>query len=239
MDERQAKLLKKHAIVALDLNSEAEALELARKIRGHIDKVKVGSHLFTQSGPRILDDLHRLGLRVFLDLKFHDIPSVVEKACASVSQHPAVFLLTIHASGGPNMVRGACQGARTRDVPLPPTVVAVTALTSMSPMELSLAGVQTNLEDYAEKLALMATDAGADGVVCSPLEVERLARVLPTGSVFVTPGIRSEAVEGDDQTRIMSAAQAIKAGSTFIVIGRPVYLASDPVQALEAIGASL
>jgi orotidine-5'-phosphate decarboxylase len=106
-------------------------------------------------------------------------------------------------------------------------------------MELSLAGVQTNLEDYAEKLALMATDAGADGVVCSPLEVERLARVLPSGSVFVTPGIRSGAIEGDDQTRTMSAAQALKAGSTFIVIGRPVYLASDPVQALEEIGASL
>lgn len=239
MDERQAKLLKKHAIVALDLDSQAEALALASKIKGRVDKVKVGSHLFTQMGPRILDELHEMGLRVFLDLKFHDIPSVVENACANVAQHPAVFLLTIHASGGPNMVRGACQGTRSHELPLPPAVVAVTALTSMSPVELSLAGVQSNLEDYAEKLALMATEAGADGVVCSPLEVERLARVLHANTIFVTPGIRSHRVQDDDQTRVMSPAQALAAGSTYLVIGRPVYQSADPVQALEDIGAGL
>jgi len=242
MDARQATLLKKHVIVALDLESKEEALKLADSIHAMVDKVKIGSHMFTAYGPSILDDLHQRGFRVFLDLKFHDIPSVVESACRQAAGHPGVFLLTIHASGGPRMVFGACAGARTKDTPAPPAVIAVTALTSMGPLELQLAGVTGNLEDYAEKLALMATEEGADGIVCSPLEVERLKRVLPKDTIFVTPGIRIDLAQragDDDQTRVMTPAEAIAAGSTYLVVGRPVYKAADPLDALERIGSDL
>lgn len=241
MDSRQAQVLRKHTIVALDLETREEALAIAEKIRGLVDKVKIGSHMFTAYGPQILDDLHNLGLRVFLDLKYHDIPSVVESACRKAAQHPGVFLLTIHASGGPKMVAGACAGARAQETPQPPAVVAVTALTSLSPLELSLAGIQTNLAEWAEKLALMAVDAGANGIVCSPLELERLRRVLPEDTIFVTPGIRPDVNQAadDDQTRIMTPAEAIAAGSTFLVVGRPVYKAADPKAALEAMGSLL
>lgn len=242
MDAHQATLLKKHVIVALDLETMEEALRLADTIHGLIDKVKIGSHLFTACGPSVLDALHKRGFRIFLDLKFHDIPSVVESACRQAAAHEGVFLMTIHASGGPRMVAGACAGARTRDTPLPPAVIAVTALTSMGPLEMQLAGVVGNLEDYAEKLALMATEQGADGVVCSPQEVERLKRVLPEDTIFVTPGIRPESAQrasDDDQFRVMTPAEALAVGSSFLVVGRPVYKAADPLEALEKIGSSL
>lgn len=235
MTPEQAARLRKHVIVALDFAQMEDALALVDQLFPRVDKFKVGSRLFTRYGPAILDALAERGAAVFLDLKFHDIPSVVGAACAQAALHPAVFLLTVHASGGARMVAQARASVAHRD---DVRVIAVTALTSWASGELHTVGVELNLEDWALKLAELAVEAGADGVVCSPREVALLSARLPEGTTFVTPGIRFGG-EDDDQTRTLDAAQALDQGASYLVIGRPIYAAADPSAALDAIGATL
>lgn len=234
MTPEQAQRLRNHVIVALDLETREDGLRLVDLLLPWVDKFKVGSRMFTRLGPLFLDELHARGASVFLDLKYHDIPSVVGRACAEAASHPGVFLLTVHASGGTRMIAEARASVRD-DL----AVVAVTALTSLSTAELHSMGIPLSIEAWAEKLADLAIQAGAHGVVCSPHELTALRRLLPEGTIYVTPGIRAEPTVGDDQTRTLSASEALGLGSTYLVIGRPVYGDGDPVKAIQAIGATL
>lgn len=236
MTPSQAEKLRKHVIVALDLDNRQDALALVESLFPMIDKFKIGSRMFTAFGPELINDIGRIGASVFLDLKYHDIPSVVGRACAVAAEHEHVFLLTVHALGGARMVAEAVAGA-ARNPNL--KVIAVTALTSHSAGEIHTLGVSLDLEQWAEKLAALATEAGAHGLVCSPHELARLRAVTPSGCIFVTPGIRGAESRSDDQTRVMTAAEALSLGGSYLVIGRPIYAASDPLDAAQRIGATL
>jgi orotidine-5'-phosphate decarboxylase len=240
----ERKKLEKHVIVALDLDGIDDALELAGQLRPFVSRFKIGSRMFTRFGPRVLDKLGELGAEIFLDLKYHDIPSVVGEACKAAGEHPAVFMMTVHASGGTAMVAAAAEGlaaARAAREGADLAVVAVTALTSLSPGETRTLGIDLGLEDWAEKLARLALNAGADGLVCSAHEVERLRSIAGDEHIFVTPGIRPAGTSssGEDQTRIRTPAHALAAGSDFLVIGRPIYKATDPVAAIQGIARGL
>lgn len=233
---------KEHVIAALDLDTMDEALGVARALveADVITRFKIGSKLFTRCGPKILDRLGDLGAKVFLDLKYHDIPSVVGQACQEAARHEAVFLMTVHALGGAKMVSLAMEGARAGRVSgEAPEVVAVTALTSHSQEEVEALGVSQQISSWAATLGQVAMDAGASGLVCSAREVADLRARFPQATL-VTPGIRPEgyAVK-DDQTRVVTPSEALASGSTYLVIGRPIYRAEDPLQAAEAIARSL
>lgn len=212
--------------VALDFPSADEALGFAGAIRGRAPWVKVGLELFTATGPEIVGRLSELGFKVFLDLKFLDIPNTVQGACRSAARS-GCSLLTVHASGGAAMMKAALQGAM-EGVPhtdARPRVVAVTVLTSMDGSD--LAGAPGGMAAAVEGLALRAGEAGLDGVVCSPLEAADVKKAAGPGFFCVTPGIRLEAGE-DDQRRTATPAEAVKAGADLLVVGRPVTRASDP-----------
>ncbi len=234
--DQQAKL-QTHVIAALDLPTLDEAVALVDTLGGRIVRYKIGSKLFTKYGPRILEALAERGVEVFLDLKYHDIPSVVADAVRNAAEFDNVFMVTVHASGGEKMVRMASEAAGESEDG--PDVVAVTALTSLSAPEIRAFGVDSSLDDWAETLARSAVSAGADGVVCSALEARRFRDILGDGPLLVTPGIRLGDAVDDDQTRVMTPGRALAAGSDFLVIGRPIYRADDPVAAVETIGESL
>lgn len=216
-------VFQEHVIAAIDVDTLEEVEALAGALSGVVTKVKVGSRLFTAFGPRVLDMLGERGFEVFLDLKFHDIPSVVGDACRAAARHDAVFLMTVHASGGAAMVRAAAEGAGDGA-----KVVAVTALTSLEGSDLGAMGVAGELGAWVERLGSLAVGAGADGLVCSALEAAEL-RARHPDAVLVTPGIRSMwARTGDDQRRVLTPREALDAGSTYLVIGRPIYKAGDP-----------
>jgi orotidine-5'-phosphate decarboxylase len=239
MSDAARELLRAHVIAALDTDTADEALALARELAGVLGWVKIGSKLFTSSGPALLDALGELGLTVFLDLKYHDIPSVVGAACERAARHPAVGMLTVHASGGRDMIRRAREGARAGRPGSPPSVVAVTALTSLSGEDVAALGIEGGVEAWVERLAALAIDAGADGLVCSAREAAHLRARHPAARL-VTPGIRPAAQMGrDDQARAVTPADALAAGSSHLVIGRPIYRADDPVAAALAIGDEL
>ena len=222
-------------IAALDVADRDEALRLADALSGVIERVKIGSRLFTRCGPELVLELGARGLGVFLDLKFHDIPSVVGAACREAAGLEPVFLITVHALGGRPMieeaVRGARAGGRAR-------VVAVTALTSHDDAELSRLGLPGGAGVLAARLAAVAERAGADGVVSSAAEVARLRSTYPD-FVLVTPGIRPAGSARGDQRRTATPAEAARAGSDFLVVGRPIYRADDPAAAARAIVAEV
>jgi len=223
-------------IVALDVASRDEALALCGQLNPTLCRLKVGSELYTAAGPELIDDLHERGFQVFLDLKLHDIPHTVAAACR-VAAELGVWMLDVHAQGGRRMLeaaRDALEGASFR-----PLLVAVTVLTSLAEADLRELGLAGSPVDHVQRLARLAMAAGADGLVCSPLEVELLRRQLGAGPCLVTPGIRPAGSAGDDQRRTLTPREALQRGASYLVVGRPVTRAADPGKALAELVAGL
>ena len=225
-------------IVALDVPSADAALRLARTLRGHVGMFKVGKEIFTAEGPDVARRLLAEGYKVFLDLKFHDIPNTVRGAAQQAGML-GVSLLTIHASGGSKMISAAVEGVRaaaTADrVGQTAKVLAVTALTSLGPEDLAAIGFKGSPEEIVLRLAKLAQSAGADGVVASPREIEAIRKACGPDFLIVTPGIRPASGSSDDQARTATPESAIRAGADFLVIGRPITGAADPSAAADAI----
>lgn len=222
-------------IVALDYGSAEEALQLSTRLDPLECRLKVGKELFTAAGPDLVRELVRRGFGVFLDLKFHDIPNTVAGAVRAAATL-GVWMLNVHAAGGSRMMRAAADALGTLgdDRPL---LTAVTVLTSLTEQELADTGVVSGVDAQVTRLARLALEAGLDGVVCSAREAAMLRAILGREPVLVTPGIRpsSEGAARDDQRRTLAPAQALAAGSDFLVIGRPITGADDPAAALRAI----
>jgi orotidine-5'-phosphate decarboxylase len=224
--------------VALDTPDPARARALARMLAGRVGGFKIGLEAFVANGPALVTEFRDAGHVVFLDLKLHDIPNTVEGAAAAAARLGASFL-TVHALGGPAMIARAVAACREHAVAggEPPVVLAVTILTSHDDASLARIGIAGPAADAVPRLAALAADAGATGLVCSPLEVAAARRVHPAG-ILVVPGIRP-ATPGpraaDDQARVATPADAVRAGADRIVVGRPITESPDPVAAAEAI----
>ena len=230
-------------LVALDVDSGARALQLAEQLNGLVGGVKIGSRLFTLEGPGLVKRISGSGMRVFLDLKFHDIPNTVAQAVEAATLTGA-WMINVHASGGVPMMQAAAKAAvdTARMARRPkPLVIGVTVLTSMDEPTLHEVGVSRPLMQHVVELARMAQKAGLDGVVASPLETREIRDTCGGDFAVVTPGIRGAAAgtEKNDQSRTMGPGEAIKAGSTYLVVGRPIISAPDPRAAAEAIGAEI
>jgi len=223
-------------IIALDYPSLDAALCMADRLDPERCRLKVGKELFTRSGPNVLEALHGRGFEVFLDLKFHDIPNTVAAAVQAAAEL-GVWMVNVHAPGGERMMGAARQ--RLDDNGLKTHLIAVTVLTSMTGDELAATGVQGSLDEHVERLARLAQASGMDGVVCSAQEAASLKQTCGEAFLKVTPGIRPSFAQAGDQRRIMTPNDAMAAGSTHLVVGRPVTQAEDPMAALEAIEAEL
>lgn len=219
-------------IVALDVPTSAHALALVRALGDTVSTYKVGKQLFTAEGPALVRELVAAGKKVFLDLKFHDIPATVGGGVTSAVEL-GVSMLTVHASGGTKMLRAAVEAAR--NAKKPPMVLAVTVLTSLSDDDLQEMGVHGRAQDQVLRLAALARAAGCDGVVASPQEVRELRRQLGDGFAIVTPGVRPAGTAANDQERTATPAEAIVSGATHIVVGRPITAAEDALGAAQKI----
>jgi orotidine-5'-phosphate decarboxylase len=224
-------------IAALDVPSAEQALKLAAQIAPVVGAFKIGSELFTSAGPDIVKKIRSTGVSVFLDLKFHDIPNTVAKAVAAAIQLD-VQMLTIHTSGGGEMMRAAEKSAQdtAKSLGLPaPLVLGVTVLTSSNNEMLAEIGCEADTEKQVLRLAQLAVKSGLRGLVCSPLEIVALRKILPAQVQLVTPGIRTGTEKADDQKRTLTPREAITAGANWLVIGRPIYAAENPRAAAEKI----
>jgi orotidine-5'-phosphate decarboxylase len=230
--------VRERLIVALDTPALSAAEALVDRLAGVITHFKVGSVLFTAAGPAAVEMVRRRGGRVFLDLKYHDIPATVGAAVEAAARL-GVGLLTVHASGGAAMLRAAVKAARAAGE-IRPRILAVTVLTSLDRAILhGELGVPIAVEGHAAHLALLARDAGCDGVVASPREAARLRAILGSGALIVTPGVRPAGGRADDQVRTAAPAAAIRAGADYLVVGRPITEAADPAAAASAILAEI
>jgi len=219
-------------IVALDFPNEHEALVLVDQLEPGRCRLKVGKELFTRSGPEFVKKLVKLNFDVFLDLKFHDIPNTVARACQAGADL-GVWMINVHAMGGRKMLEAAREALPVNNSN--PKLIAVTVLTSMGAEDLNEIGLTNSPAEQVKKLASLTNDCGLDGVVCSPQEITLLREDLDTSFELITPGIRPEWSVTGDQKRIMTPAQAVQAGSNYLVIGRPITQAEQPMQALEKI----
>ena len=220
-------------IVALDVPDRPAMVSAVRRLTGAIRWFKMGLEMFCAEGPEALQPLKELEARIFLDLKLHDIPRTVERAVRSASRH-GVDLLTLHACGGRAMLEAAAAAAKDFG-PGRPRLLAVTVLTSMDQKDLTDTGVNRSPSDQVRALAELAISCGIDGLVCSPQEVGDLRQRLGPGPLLVTPGIRSASDAAGDQKRTATAGAAVKAGSSYLVVGRPILEAADPKAAALAL----
>ena len=224
-------------IVALDVPTADAALKLVEQLAPVAGGFKVGSELFTSAGPDMVRRIRGLGAPVFLDLKFHDIPNTVAKAVAAAVQLD-VQMLTVHASGGVEMLKAAEQAAQESARQLgypPPLVLAVTVLTSLDSAALSQIGLDPDVSRQVLRLANMAKQAGLRGLVCSPREVAEVRQMVPASTQLVVPGIRAKTAPADDQKRTLTPREALALGANWLVIGRPICAAADPRAAAEQI----
>jgi len=219
-------------IVALDFPGAVPALALAHRLSPELCRLKVGKELFTATGPVLLEQLMKSGFEIFLDLKFHDIPNTTAQACKAAASL-GVWMINVHALGGRKMLEAA-QLAVSNSA-RPPKLIAVTMLTSMAQEDITDLGIAATPEEMVLRLAKMTQEAGLDGVVCSAQETAMLRKQCGNKFDLVTPGIRPENTSLDDQSRVMTPLAALQAGSSYLVIGRPITKAADPLQALLAI----
>lgn len=228
--------MKTQLILAVDLEDKEQAKAMLEKLRGKLTYIKIGLQLFTKYGPAIVDEFAAMGFKIFLDLKLHDIPNTVASAIKSLRGKP-IELLTIHTLGGNAMMAKAVETAKEV---LPNTcVLGVTVLTSMDTAQLNGIGIAREPMQQVELLAKLAVASGLKGLVCSPLELPALRKFLGEEIALVTPGIRPKTASLDDQSRIMTPADAAAAGASYIVVGRPILKADDPAAAALAIQAEL
>jgi len=221
-------------IVALDYADAASATALIDRLDPTLCKLKVGKELFTAAGPAFVESLVKREYDVFLDLKFHDIPNTVAKACQAAA-NLGVWMLNVHASGGLPMMQAAREGLDKAFGNHAPLLIAVTVLTSMDEATLHSLGIQRPLAEHVLALASMTKQAGLNGVVCSAQEAQMLKHALGAEFCLVTPGIRPRDASQDDQTRIVTPEEALALGAHYLVIGRPITQASDPLVALNTI----
>lgn len=219
-------------IVALDFPSSAQALALVDRLQPGRCRLKVGKELFTRGGPALVEQLVARGYDVFLDLKFHDIPNTVAAACSAAADL-GVWMVNVHAQGGRRMMEAAREAVQKSSHQ--PLLIAVTILTSMGEEDIHEVGLTGSPADNVKRLATLAQGAGLDGVVCSPQEVALLRKLVTSEFRLVTPGIRPSWSAKGDQTRITTPAEAMALGSNFLVIGRPITGADEPLEALSRI----
>ncbi len=238
MDSR--KPLAEKIIIALDVATREEALALVDQIKDGL-VYKIGMELFTAEGPPLLEAIAGMGKKVFLDLKYHDIPNTVAGAVRSATRH-GVFMLTLHASGGKDMMAKAAEAALAEAEKVgkaKPLLLGVTVLTSLKDRELQEVGCASAVGEQVLRLAGLAVSAGLDGIVCSPHEIESIRKEFGRNFLVVTPGIRPAWAAAQDQKRIMSPAEALRLGADFLVIGRPITASLSPPEALRRIVAEL
>lgn len=219
-------------IIALDMDDQKQVLSLVKQLDPARCRLKIGKELFTSFGPKLVKKLQKLGFDIFLDLKFHDIPNTVYKAVKAACELD-VWMLTIHSSGGSEMLRAA--RAAVDESEHKPLLIAVTVLTSLSDNDMAEQGIQRSAAEQVLRLASLAQQNGMDGVVCSAAEVPSIRRLLSKSFVLVTPGIRPAGDDAQDQKRVVTPRDAISAGSDFLVIGRPITRARKPVEKLNLI----
>lgn len=219
-------------IIALDYPEPRVALDMVERLEPGRCRLKVGKELFTRGGPPLVEALQKKGFEIFLDLKFHDIPNTVAGACAAAADL-GVWMVNVHALGGRRMLSAAREALNK--TPNPPLLIAVTILTSMGETDIQDIGLTGTPADNVARLAGLAHDSGLDGVVCSPQEVSMLRQRFSSAFCLVTPGIRPVWSAKGDQARITTPADAIRLGSSYLVIGRPITAAAEPMTALAAI----
>jgi orotidine-5'-phosphate decarboxylase len=223
-------------ILVLDAPSPKAIAPALKRLSGTVRWAKVGLEMYTACGPDAVREVADLGYNVFLDLKLHDIPNTVAKAVESASKLP-IKMLTLHTSGGREMMSWAVKAQQQHAPDL--LLLGVTVLTSMSGAQLNEVGVAASPAEQVVRLGKLAVDSGLRGLVCSPLEIQPLRSVLPADVALITPGIRPRDAKADDQTRVMTPADAARAGASYLVIGRPIFNAPDPVAAAQMILAEM
>ena len=221
-------------IIALDYPHLTQALSFVNQLNHQSCAVKVGKELFTQAGPELVRQLVSLNFNVFLDLKFHDIPSTTSKAVVAAA-HLGVWMINVHALGGMNMMKACRQALDDLCLANPPLLIAVTVLTSMNQSDLKSIGVPDPIENQVLRLAQLAQQSGMDGVVCSAQEVSKIKAACGDSFLTITPGIRSLKSDHADQSRVMTPVEALKQGSDYLVIGREVTQSNNPQETLSAL----
>ena len=229
--------MEKKIIVALDFNSASRAVEFVDTLDPKLCRLKIGKELFTAAGPNLVETMIKKEFDVFLDLKFHDIPNTVANA-VKVAADLGVWMLNVHISGGSTMMKSA-KDAILSHGGCKPIIIGVTVLTSISSAELSEIGINNDLKDQVVQLAKLAYQSGLDGVVCSAEEAKLLRNSMPADFILVTPGIRREQDAAGDQKRVITPSQAIRNGSDYLVVGRPITQAASPSAALAAFNSEI